>query len=224
MQKERWADWSVCMSVKSDAFSRSVACLLFSVTTAGKAVVQVANTCAASACSAGVVLTNSLSNAFSRSTSVTCCWRLSKKNFFRSLVLRAKMRFLSLLRSIWAWVFALAGAESAFLGFRRRLGAGAAAPAAVASQVVVTLEALTVLYRASSRHLSLQQVAGPRHQLPRRCRRTCCHVRHRWWRARRLLKPRRRRAVSGDPRCRRTGLLLRLREALRDLAWAATSS
>ena len=36
MQKERWADCSVCMSVKSEAFNKSVACLLFSVTTAGK--------------------------------------------------------------------------------------------------------------------------------------------------------------------------------------------
>ena len=127
MQKERWADWSVCINVKSEAFSRSVACLLFSVTTAGKAVVQVANTCAASACKAGVVRTNSFSKAFSRSTSVTCCWRLSKKNFFLNLVLRAKMRFLSLLRSIWAWVFARAGALSALRGFFAGGGFGAGA-------------------------------------------------------------------------------------------------
>ena len=127
MQKERWADCSVCMSVKSDAFSRSVACLLFSVTTAGKAVVHVARTCAASAWSAGVVRTNSLSNAFSLSTSVTCCCKLSKKNFFLNLVRRAKMRFLSLLRSIWAWVFARAGALSAFLGFFAGGGFGAGA-------------------------------------------------------------------------------------------------
>ena len=127
MQKERWADCKVCINVKSEALRRSVACLLFSVTTAGRAVVQVAKTCAASACKAGVVLTNSLSNAFSLSTSVTCCWRLSKKNFFRSRVLRARMRFLSLLRSIWAWVFALAGAESAFRGFFAGGGFGAGA-------------------------------------------------------------------------------------------------
>jgi hypothetical protein len=93
-----------------------------------------------------------LSNAFSRSTSVTCCWRLSKKNFFRSLVLRAKMRFLSLLRSIWAWVFALAGAESAFLGFFAGGGFGAGAGGAGGEWPLweswSLLEALTVLYRA----------------------------------------------------------------------------
>mmetsp|Transcript_7925 Transcript_7925/g.23360 ORF Transcript_7925/g.23360 Transcript_7925/m.23360 type:complete len:284 (-) Transcript_7925:3586-4437(-) len=49
--------------------------------------------------------TMSRSAAFSRWSSRTSFCSDSKKNFFRSRVLRAKMRFRSRLRSIWAWVF-----------------------------------------------------------------------------------------------------------------------
>mmetsp|Transcript_12192 Transcript_12192/g.28234 ORF Transcript_12192/g.28234 Transcript_12192/m.28234 type:complete len:205 (-) Transcript_12192:450-1064(-) len=51
--------------------------------------------------------TSSFRIVFSRWRSVTSFWRLSKKNFLRSLVLLARIRLRSLLRSIWAWVFCL---------------------------------------------------------------------------------------------------------------------
>mmetsp|Transcript_17664 Transcript_17664/g.55295 ORF Transcript_17664/g.55295 Transcript_17664/m.55295 type:complete len:239 (-) Transcript_17664:440-1156(-) len=153
MQKERCADCRSRISAKSVGVRSSVARARDSVSSAedeARCDEHCAEIARASEASAGCVRMISFSMAFSRSSSATCCWRLSKKNFFRSRVRRARILFRSRRLSICACVLCLcpgaAGAgAAAFSVAASETGAGAGAlPASSFARLCATSGALTL--------------------------------------------------------------------------------